>query len=163
MHRALSPLILVVVVVSASIASDSAPTTSETPKTWSVVVSFEHEKYYWDDDVQAKVTVTNISDHDIRIQRTLPLHDIGLEVNDENGKAVASTAFAKREVAQREFVDRRWETLSSNSTVSYKISLNRCFDMTLPGKYLVRASCGWSPHGNRTNSQTVEIEIRDRE
>lgn len=119
--------------------------------------------------VSIVATLKNSTDRDIRLMRVLDEYDFILEVFDAEDRQVALTLYGIRIRNLRE--PRRlvslpigYKVLKPGEGLSANINITRQFDITLPGKYFVRARRIYtSPDGRKlpdVTSARLQFEIK---
>jgi hypothetical protein len=124
-------------------------------------VYISNKVYAAGEDILASVALRNTLDHAIPFG--LPNVPIfGLTITDPDGRSAALTDYGRRQ-AGGTFTSVFSERLSSQGILKMQYPLEKLFDMTKPGKYVVTARyC--IPKSNDTNSvcaisNTVTVEV----
>ena len=147
----------------AGILVSSAAQTSQ--PTFSVTIAAAQGPFQAGSPIKIDITIKNVSDHEIRVEREA-IQSMGestheFDVRDSNGNPVPETRYYRRFKDPLTWHNYRRSILAPGGTAKDEVTLNKLYDLSIPGEYTVQARRHNDFYsGEWVKSNTIKITVK---
>jgi len=126
-----------------------------------ITITSPKQSYGSGSEIEVTATLRNISDKTILARQELTEIDYQIEVKDIGGGPTLRTAYGQEDRSVIIHTANKILALQPSETITESIPVNKLFDMTMPGRYLVTFYRLWpeTGHGTRVPSNSLSITV----